>query len=152
MSSSFTMRRRVAFSETDAAGIVHFSHFYRYMEDAEHAFFRSLGFSVVTKIGEDRYGWPRVHSECEHVSPLKFEDEFEVLLLVREMKSKAIIYDFFMTRIAPGPARRVAGGSITAVCVHKQPGGTMSAVAIPAPIAAKISPAGPDQYPADPPG
>ena len=38
----FTITRRVEFSETDMAGIVHFSNFCRYMEHAEHAFFRSL--------------------------------------------------------------------------------------------------------------
>ena len=36
-------KRRVEFAETDMAGQVHFSNFFRYMEAAEHAFFRSLG-------------------------------------------------------------------------------------------------------------
>ena len=40
------IRRRVEFSETDMAGIVHYSNFFRYMEAAEHEFFRALGFSV----------------------------------------------------------------------------------------------------------
>ena len=42
--------RTVEFSETDMAGIVHYSNFFRYMESAEHAFFRALGFSVVAVI------------------------------------------------------------------------------------------------------
>ena len=46
MAHEFTLTRRVEFSETDMAGIVHFSNFFRFMESAEHAFFRSLGFSV----------------------------------------------------------------------------------------------------------
>ena len=147
MSSRFTLRRRVAFSETDAAGIVHFSHFYRYMEDTEHAFIRSLGFSVVTKIGDEHYGWPRVHSECEHTRPLKFEDEFEVLLLVRQINTKSITYDFVFTKLGDPAPQRIATGSITAVCVRRRADGTMAAVVIPAPIAAKITPANPDEYP-----
>lgn len=42
----FTWNRRVEFAETDAAGIVHFSSFFLYMEQAEHALFRSLGLSI----------------------------------------------------------------------------------------------------------
>ena len=32
---------------TDMAGIVHFSNFYKWMEQCEHEFFRSLGLSIV---------------------------------------------------------------------------------------------------------
>ena len=46
MPYEFQITRRVEFSETDLAGIMHFSNFFRFMESAEHAFFRSLGFSV----------------------------------------------------------------------------------------------------------
>jgi hypothetical protein len=47
MAHRFTCTERVQFSDTDMAGIVHFSNFFRYMERVEHAFFRSLGFSIV---------------------------------------------------------------------------------------------------------
>ena len=53
----FTITRRVEFSETDAGGIVHFTNFFRYMEYAEHAFFRSLGRSIAD--AELDIGWPR---------------------------------------------------------------------------------------------
>ena len=43
MSYEFQITRRVEFSETDMAGIMHFSNYFRFMETAEHAFFRSLG-------------------------------------------------------------------------------------------------------------
>ena len=39
----FTYRRRVQFYETDLAGIVHFSWYPRYMEEAEHAMWRDAG-------------------------------------------------------------------------------------------------------------
>ncbi|MEL7264077.1 MAG: hypothetical protein AAFP69_04590, partial [Planctomycetota bacterium] len=42
----FSIQRRVEFRDTDAAGIVHFSAFFPFMETAEHAFLRSLGLSV----------------------------------------------------------------------------------------------------------
>ena len=46
MPHEFKTTRRIEFAETDLAGIVHFSNFFRMMEAAEHAFFRSLGFSI----------------------------------------------------------------------------------------------------------
>ena len=46
MPTEFSIPRRVQFSETDMAGIAHFSNFFRMMEEVEHAFFRSVGLSV----------------------------------------------------------------------------------------------------------
>ena len=42
----FRYRRRVQFAETDMAGIVHFSWYFRYMEEAEHALWRAAGLSI----------------------------------------------------------------------------------------------------------
>ena len=40
------MTRSVEFAETDLAGIMHFTNFYRWMEVCEHEFLRSIGLSV----------------------------------------------------------------------------------------------------------
>ena len=47
MSESFRSTRRIEFRDTDAAGIVHFSAFFYYMESVEHEFLRQLGLSVL---------------------------------------------------------------------------------------------------------
>ena len=94
MPYEFKIVRRVECAETDMAGIVHYANFFRYMESAEHAFFRSLGFSVATRHLEPAVGWPRVHAHCDYHHPLRFEDEVEVQLLVCEKKSKALSYLF----------------------------------------------------------
>src|SRR3954470_10244919 len=99
MAHEFRLRRRVEFSETDMAGIVHYSNFFRYMEAAEHAFFRSLGFSVVTRPVDPPVGWPRVRAECDYSQPLYFEDEFEVKMFVREKRSKSLRYEFVFTKL-----------------------------------------------------
>ena len=49
----YRVKRRVEFHETDSAGIVHFSNFFRYMEAAEVEFLNSLGLSVAIS-GEAR--------------------------------------------------------------------------------------------------
>ena len=85
MAYEFKVVRRVEFSETDMAGIVHYSNFFRYMEAAEHGFFRSLGLSVVTRQVDPPVGWPRVHAECDYRKPLRFEDLVEIHLLITEI-------------------------------------------------------------------
>ena len=142
MPYEITIRRRVEFSETDMAGIVHYSNFFRYMESAEHAFFRALGFSIVTSNTRPPVGWPRVHAHCDYHAPLRFEDEFEVHLLVAEKKSKALSYQFRFRKVGEA-AREVARGKLTVVCVTHNPDGSMSAVHIPKEIADRIEEAPP---------
>lgn len=137
MAYEFKIVRRVEFSDTDMAGIVHYSNYFRYMESAEHAFFRSLGFSVVTKNVDPPVGWPRVRAECDFKAPLHFEDEVEVRMLVSEKKSKSLSFVFIFRKLNPGLPIEVARGVITVVCVtHKN--GKMSAATIPKEIADKI--------------
>ncbi len=71
---AFHYPRRVQFAETDVAGIAHFSGYFRYMEEAEHALWRAAGLSVVAY---DLH-WPRVAAYCEYRQPLRFEDEIDV--------------------------------------------------------------------------
>lgn len=137
MAYQFKIRRLVEFSDTDMAGIVHHAVYYRYMEAAEHAFFRSLGLTVSPPKTPASVGWPRVHTEADFSAPLRFEDEVEIQLLVAKKKSKALTYAFRMhKRNAPKPYE-VARGKITVVCV-KLVNGRMKATRIPKAIADKI--------------
>jgi YbgC/YbaW family acyl-CoA thioester hydrolase len=135
MSYEFKITRRVEFSETDMAGIMHYSNFFRFMETAEHGYYRSLGFSVILSHYNPPLGFPRVHAECDFKRPLRFEDLVEVHLLVQERKSKSISYSFRFRNLSTTPHEEVARGLVTIVCVAQHPGGKMSAVAIPDEIA-----------------
>ena len=138
MAFEFKAIRRVEFSDTDMAGIVHYSNFFRYMETAEHGFVRSLGYSVVMDHFEPPVGWPRVQASCEYRQPLRFEDEVEIHLLVSEKKSKSLSYAFRFRKLNASPVIEVARGSLTVVCVTKQPDGKMVAAHIPKAFADKI--------------
>lgn len=138
MPSEFKIIRRVEFSETDMVGIVHYSNFFRYMETAEHAFFRSIGYSIVSNQTNPPVGWPRVHASCDFRQPLRFEDEVEVHMLVTEKKSKSLTYEFRFRRLNASPVVEVARGKLTVVCVTCDASGKMSAATIPQEIADKI--------------
>ena len=137
MAYEFRLMRSVEFFETDMVGIVHYSNFFRYMEAAEHAFFRSFGISVVTRQVDPPVGWPRVHAECDYRQPLHFEDEVEIQLLVSEKKAKSLSYVFRFVKLNASPPVEVARGSLTVVCVLHQDG-KMRAATIPQAIADKI--------------
>ena len=138
MPFEYTIIRTVEFSETDMAGIMHFSNFFRFMEAAEHGFFRSLGFSIHTTEPE-AVGWPRVHATCDFRSPLRFEDSVEVRLLVRERREKSIVYSFIFRKLNEHPVREVARGTLVVACVRRDEAtGRMTGVPIPQAIAGKI--------------
>src|ERR1700683_2618106 len=138
MAYEFKATRRVEFSDTDMAGIMHYSNFFRFMETAEHAFFRSLGLSIVTDKVEPPVGWPRVRAHCDFKAPLRFEDEVEIHLLVSEKKSKALSYIFKFYKLNTTPPGEVARGALTVVCVRRRRDGTMVACTIPPLVARKI--------------
>lgn len=138
MPYEFKITRRVEFSETDMAGIVHYSNFFKYMETAEHAFFRSLGFSIITRHTDPPVGWPRVHAECDFKLPLHFEDEVEVHMLVAEKKNRSLSYLFKFTKLNAATPVEVARGKLTVVCVTRDAHGKMTAVPIPPAIADRI--------------
>jgi YbgC/YbaW family acyl-CoA thioester hydrolase len=135
----FNQRRRVAFAETDLAGIVHFSNFFRYMEDCEHAFYRVLGYSAhAMDDGEGgTVGWPRVHAEADYRQPFRFEEEFEIELLVEAMAGKTISYRLRFWKDPDGARVLAAEGKVVVVCVRFAEEG-MRSTEIPASIRAKI--------------
>lgn len=117
MAHEFRHIRRVEFSDTDMAGIVHFSRFFLYLESAEHAFYRSLGFSVHATIDGQPIAWPRVSVSCDYKKPLRFEDEVETHLVIRDIQRKTIRYDVTFSKLGTEGNELVATGSLTIVCI-----------------------------------
>ena len=134
MLSELRQRRRVQFSETDAAGIVHFSCFFRYFEDAEHALWREAGLSIHPE--QSPIGWPRVSASCDYHRALKFEQEFDVTVRIAEISRRTIRYEGVITR----DGERVAAGSWKIACVTKLPDGSMKSADIPVEIAERLKP------------
>ncbi len=126
----FEHERRVEFADTDMAGIVHFSNFFRFVESAEHAFFRSLGQSVHD--AENHTGWPRVHCECDFLRPIRFEDVMLIRLRIEQIRSSTLRYQFWMTRKDDPAAQPLAAGRMIIACVRLDAAsGQIKAIPIP---------------------
>src|SRR5262250_1522446 len=91
-SAPFRTRRRVEFGDTDMAGIVHFSNFFRFMESAEHAYLRACGMSVVSEWQGQKITFPRVNATCDFLRPIRFEDEIEVEVAVERIGRSSVQY------------------------------------------------------------
>lgn len=144
MAFEITVSRRVEFSETDMAGIMHFSNFFRFMETAEHAFFRSLGFSVVLSKLDPALCLPRVHAECDYFAPLSFEDEVDIHLLVASKSVRSLGYLFRFHRKRAGGRQEVARGALKVACAARHADGSMKSAPLPAALAHQIEVAPPD--------
>lgn len=137
----FTTTRRVEFRDTDAAGIMHFSAFFLFMEEAEHEFLRSLGLSVV--MDEPQQGhekqfitWPRVRCECEYFSPIRFEQVIDLRLRITRLGDKSVTYRIDFSRAG----QKIASGRMTAVCCRIRGGQAPHSIRIPDDLRARLAP------------
>jgi 4-hydroxybenzoyl-CoA thioesterase/acyl-CoA thioester hydrolase len=136
MPETFKHTRRIEFRDTDMAGIVHFSNFFAYMEQAEHAFLRSLGLGVICTIDGVEISWPRVNANCNYRQAIKFEEMIDVVVSVSRIGTKSVTYDFKFFR----DETPVADGSITAVCCLFEHGKKPESVAVPEKFIETIKP------------
>lgn len=130
----FRTQRRVEFRDTDAAGIVHFSAFFVYMEQAEHELLRSLGLSVVTHDDDGEITFPRISAACDFRKPARFEDLLDIEVTIETLGSRCIAYAFCFTR----GSDTIATGSLTTACCRIRPGQAPQSIAIPAWFAGQL--------------
>ena len=132
MAYEFRLTQQIQFVDTDMAGIMHFTNFFRLMEITENSFYRSLGFSVYSIRSEDIIGFPRVRVACDFKLPVYFEDSVETHLLVRAISQKSLSYTFIFRKSESESSEEVARGELTVACVTMRRDRTqMQAVPIP---------------------
>jgi 4-hydroxybenzoyl-CoA thioesterase/acyl-CoA thioester hydrolase len=135
-------RRRVEFRDTDAAGIVHFSAFFFWMESAEHELLRAAGVHVVDRLPSDDTGesvtasWPRVSAACDYKAAIRFGDEVDIRVGIEDIGHSSITFSFRFEH----EGIWVAQGRIVAVRCVMRPGRKPEPVAIPADIRGRLEP------------
>ena len=136
MAETFKHTTRVEFRDTDAAGIVHFSVYFTYMEEAEHAMIRHLGLSVMMEDEAGTFSWPRVSAKCDFTAPLRFSEDVDIVTSIAKLSSRSITYthDFVQG------GKRVAAGEIITVCCEMGNDGSIRSRAIPDFVREKVQP------------
>ncbi len=119
----FVQQRAVEFHETDAAGLVHFTNLFRWMEAAELAFLHERDVAVLAVDAVRNSGWPRAAVHAEFLAPLRFGDQVETRLWVRKIGTSSITYRFEVWRLnGCGGPHLSATGEITSVHVARLKG------------------------------
>lgn len=123
---------RVHWVDTDIAGVMHFSNFFRYFEACEEEFYRSLSLPL-TEIRE-KFGvmLPRVEVHCQYKAACRFDEQIDVTLRVREVEEKTITYNFQIFRQSDG--KLAAEGYVKCIAVNSE----WKAVPLPAEIAKTV--------------
>lgn len=135
MTTPFRTTRRVEFAETDMAGIVHFSNFFRYMEAAEVEFLRSLDWSVSYRAPDgQRYGFPRVSATCDYMKPATFADLLEVTVAVLKVGRKSVTYRFEFFK----QGALIARGQVSSVCCRVVGDHELESIEIPDVLRSKL--------------
>lgn len=134
MAHEYRYKRTIQFAETDMAGIVHFTRYFRLVEEAEHAFLRSLRLSVHGELGGMAIGFPRIAARCEYLRPLRFEDEVETHIWVRRKTAKSITYHAEIIKGRKAAARI----EMTVICCRFSSEREMEVTPIPPEYAEKI--------------
>ena len=146
MAFEHIFRRRVEFCETDMAGIVHFSNFYRYMEQTEHEFYRALGLALMIHEPDGAtVSWPRVSASCSFKSPAFYNDLLDIRLRVERRGVKSLTYRFDLHREeSDGRKTWIATGQMKTVCCRFRAGQPLESIAIAPPFSELIEEASPE--------
>ena len=140
-SPNFSITRRVEFHETDAAGIMHFSNFYRWMEVCEHEWFRATGLAMMSTTPEGvRLGWPRREASCGFVRPLRCGDVVRVTGSVADVGKTSVTYEFVFEKDRAGKWTEVARGRMSTVHVKQDSAGRMEAEPVPEKVRDVVAP------------
>ena len=119
--------------DTDGAGVVHYSNYFRFFERTEEEFYRHLGFDF-TDFRKRGLWFPRVEAFCQYKKPATYGDLLEVELNVEELKEKSTKLSFKVTNEA---GDLIALGYLVIVAAEKQTG---RATQIPKDIVEKLKP------------
>ena len=139
-----TTVRRVEFSETDMAGLVHFSNFFRYMESAERDFFEAAGVDLIRTQPGEVTGWPRARAECKFSAPVRFGETLEIHLAVLAVKDRSLEFQCRIFRRNPDGSRtQAARGRLATVLTRLNESGDLESIELPAEVRERITEAPP---------
>ena len=134
MPTTFRTTRRIEFADTDMAGIVHFSNFFRFMEAAEVEFLRARGLSVSLTWDGQKIGFPRVSASCDYTKPARFEDLLDVSVQLANVGRKSVTFAFEFSR----GGQTIARGQVSSVCCRILPGHNIESIEIPPSYRARL--------------
>lgn len=90
----------VTFAETDMARIAHFSNFYKWMEQAELAFFDKYHIDYLSTNPAASFGWPKGSASCTFKQPARFRDNVNIHLALSKIRSASFSFDVTFSNLS----------------------------------------------------
>jgi acyl-CoA thioester hydrolase len=87
---AFSVRTRVAFSDTDAQGVVYYGRYNPYFDLARAEWLRSLGLLHRDTFGE----FVMRANDVEYFAPARFDDELEIRVRVAKIGRTSMTFEF----------------------------------------------------------
>ncbi len=128
MAYEFHYRRRVHFIDTDTAGLIHFTNYFRYMEETETEFLFEVARESGIPPDDELFVTPRVKVGCEFVKPVGFGDLLDCHLWIEHKGRTSIGYVVSFRK----DGEEVARGRVKFVFVTKDENGRFRSIPIPA--------------------
>jgi acyl-CoA thioester hydrolase len=98
----FAVYTRVAFSDTDAQGVVYYGRYLPYFDLARTEYHRRLG-----EIGAGRTEFVMRASSVEYHAPARFDDLLEVYVRVSRIGQSSVTYEYAAYRLGPGDEEKL---------------------------------------------
>ncbi|MFJ8261964.1 acyl-CoA thioesterase [Rummeliibacillus sp. NPDC094406] len=119
-------RVKVHWGDTDAAGIVFYPNYYKWMDEATHELFSRIGYPT-QQLLEEQIIIPLLETHCVFKKPVQYNVDLSVQLHVDYVKDKIfkVIYSFFLENnlVAEGYSVRAwatLGENLRAVSIPNQ--------------------------------
>ncbi|WP_018924918.1 acyl-CoA thioesterase [Salsuginibacillus kocurii] len=102
---------KVAWGDTDAAGIVFYPNFYKWMDHATHEFFEANEISTADLFFKENEAIPLLNTDCSFSSPALFKDQLRIDSAIVQLNEKTFTmkHSFWKgnEEIAEGTEKRI---------------------------------------------
>ncbi len=90
----YTYKTKIKLHETDAAGLLFFSHQFKIIHDAYESLLEKIGFSFSDLIRKHKYFLPIVHAEADYKAPLFVGDEITIAVSVDCIGTTSFVFAY----------------------------------------------------------
>jgi len=84
------LKRKVAWGDLDALGIVFYPKFYEWMDEASHLFFDKIGLNLGKLLNEKNVIFALVETGATYIKPVRYHDDIEIISYIKEIGEKTL--------------------------------------------------------------
>ena len=129
----YTYSHTIKLHETDAAGLLFFSHQFELMHDAYESLLEKIGFGFAVLIREKDYFLPIVHAEADYKAALFVGDRIDIHVSVEKIGTTSFTFAY---QIFKADKTLVGGGRTVHVTMNKK---TQTKISLPEDMRAAIT-------------